>query len=116
MRVLLALAVAAVALSGCAAEAPTEPVEVPSAAGRAVLSGAVADGGLRPVPGATVEIVGTGLEATADGDARFLLAVPVGDHVAEIRHPDFAPTRLPVTVQPEGTRGVVLQFSSAAPA
>jgi hypothetical protein len=114
MRIaLVSLALLAAGWSGCADEAPT-PVEVVLGAGRAVFSGVVVDEAIRPVAGAVVDVTGSGLEATTDEGGEFLLPVPVGEHLVEVRHASFATVQQTVSVPESGLRGFTLRLSLSA--
>jgi hypothetical protein len=112
---LVGLALSAVVLAGCGA-APAKPAgaDVPLAPGRAVLAGVVVDQAIHPIAGAVVTVTDAGVNATTDAKGGFSLAVPVGEHVLEATHRDFAPVRQTVSVPATGTRGLVVQFSLTA--
>ncbi|MEA3166908.1 MAG: Carboxypeptidase regulatory-like domain, partial [Thermoplasmata archaeon] len=110
---LLAGCILASLLAGCSAGTDA-PVEVPLGAGRAVFSGVVVDEAIRPVAGATVDVTDSGLNATTGDDGAFMLPVPVGGHLVEVRHPDFAPVQQTVEVPETGLRGFTLRLSLSA--
>lgn len=111
MRALLAAALlAAAALAGCSGGADPQPVDIPVGSGRAVLAGVVVDEAIRPVAGALVDVTDSGLEATTDENGEFLLPVPVGDHLLEVRHEAFATIQQTVTVPDGGLRGLTLRL------
>lgn len=110
MRAACAALLLAAALAGCSGGAGPTPVDVPVGAGRAVLAGVVVDEAIRPVEGATVDVTDSGLEATTDEAGAFLLPVPVGDHIVEVRHASFAPVRQTVAVPETGLRGLTLRL------
>jgi hypothetical protein len=105
----LALALAASALAGCAAQQPAG-ADVPLGAGRAALAGVVVDEAIRPVVGAVVSVTDVGVNGTTDAQGAFLLAVPPGDHVLEVKRAGSAPLRQAVSVPATGLRGLNLQL------
>jgi hypothetical protein len=112
IALVLALA-AAMSLAGCAGESPA-PVDVVLGAGRAVFAGVVVDEAIRPVAGAVVDVTDSGLEATTDEGGEFLLPVPIGDHLVEVRHASFAPVQQAISVPETGLRGFTLRLSLSA--
>ncbi|HUR25544.1 MAG TPA: carboxypeptidase-like regulatory domain-containing protein [Candidatus Thermoplasmatota archaeon] len=103
-------------LAGCSGggDGGAGPVDIPVGAGRAVLSGVVVDESIRPVAGAVVDVTDSGLEATTDEAGEFLLPVPVGSHLLEVRHASFAPIQETVSVPETGLRGLTLRLSLSA--
>ena len=103
----------ALLLAGCQAKAPPG-ADVPVGSGRAVLAGVVVDEAIRPLAGAVIDVTDAGLNATAGENGEFQLPVPVGAHVLEVRHPDYAPLRQEVQVPETGLRGLTLQLTLPA--
>jgi hypothetical protein len=100
----------AAVLAGCSGGDAAQPVDIPVGEGRAVLAGVVVDEAIRPVAGAVVDVTDSGLEATTDESGEFLLPVPVGAHVLEVRHADYAPVQQTVSVPDTGLRGLTLRL------
>jgi hypothetical protein len=114
MRLLAAVALLAVVVAGCQAKAPPAGAGVPIGDGRAALAGVVVDEAIRPLAGAVVDVTDAGLNATTDAEGRFLLPVPAGSHLVEIRHPRYAALRQAVDVPETGLRGLTLQLTLPA--
>lgn len=114
--VLLAFTFLAVALAGCSGGPgpAVDPTDIPVGSGRAVFAGVVVDEAIRPVEGAVVDVTDSGLNATTAEDGSFLLPVPVGDHLVEVRHASFAPVQQTISVPETGLRGFTLRLSLSA--
>src|SRR5690348_14838377 len=113
------LAVAAVVagsvlLAGCAKPTATAAPGLVLDAGRVALAGVVVDDAIRPLAGADVNVTDAGVNATTDANGLFLLPVPPGEHIVEVRHAGFAPLRQTVAVPATGLRGLDLQLVAGA--
>ncbi|MES2358913.1 MAG: SusC/RagA family TonB-linked outer membrane protein [Gemmatimonadota bacterium] len=63
---------------------------------RRVTGHVTVQGGTEPIPGATVQVVGTTLGGTADDNGNFNISVPAGAHQLRIRRIGFAAKIVPV--------------------
>lgn len=83
---------------------------LPQIARAAPLAGTVLDGDtLAPVPGATVEVVGTAQRATADAAGRFQFAdLPPGTLVVRVSAPGYSAADVPVDLGPGGVADLVI--------
>jgi len=111
---LAAMVGASLLLAGCAKSAAPSAPGVVLDAGRVALSGVVVDEAIRPLAGAEVNVTDVGVNATTDANGLFLLPVPPGDHVLEVRRAGFGSVRQAVTVPATGLRGLNLQLVPGA--
>lgn len=122
---LAAALVLAVLLAGCQDKGPTtvevapgQVVELSEAPkpSKGIVSGLVGDDALYPLPGASIFILGLGLNTTTDKSGRFAIVdVPPGLYVVEGSKKDHATTQTTVDVQPGEVAKAVLLLARAPP-
>jgi hypothetical protein len=79
-----------------------------SSASRLGLAGVVADGSHRPVPGAEVRIIGTGMRTTTDSAGAFFLGAKSGHYAVTVSKPDYGTQMLGVTIPADSGREIVV--------